>query len=294
LDVPLDQSVSAQAFRRDPEWLYGEGVGISRAPLVMIEFVLRSLRQNKLLHQLPLGVLYYQDEGRACEYSRDLIRKAAGRSKQVFVLRPGGSDDNIRVQRRGLRRFRFIVEGKMQRIGQSRKAPEILLWFNEKLGELSRLSSRKDRLAVSAVEVKTHTLPTQLPHRIEAVLTISYFQPETADRTEAAMKEILLKGNGPKRELKRISDRPSMRGGRHSQRLFKSLKTVADEWEIPLEQESSVIPTAGGLVPAEIPVICGIGPVARDLYTPNEAVNRSSIIQRTLLMAQYLVKETER
>jgi D-alanine-D-alanine ligase len=293
LDVPLDLKVPAQAFRRDPEWLYGEGVGISRAPLVMIEFVLRALRHNKLLHQVPLGVLYYQDEGRACRYSGELIRRAAARAKRVFVLRPGSLGDNIRIQRRGQRRFLFVVEGKMQRVGQARKAPEILLWFNEKLVELSRFSSRKDRLAVSAVDVKTDSFPMQLPHRIEAVLVVSYFQTETADRVEAAMKDILLKGNGPKRELKKISDRPPMRGGRHSQFLFKSLKAVADEWEISLAQESTVIPSVGGLVPAEIPVICGIGPVARDLYTPYEAVNRISIIQRTLLMAQYLVKEIE-
>jgi D-alanine-D-alanine ligase len=45
------------------------------------------------------------------------------------------------------------------------------------------------------------------------------------------------------------------------------------------------------LVPLEVPVICGIGPVARDLYTPREAVNRISLIQRTLLIAEFLAEE---
>ena len=55
IDIPLESGVPVQTFRREPEWLYGEGVGVSRAPLVMLEFALRSLRYNRLLHQLPIG-----------------------------------------------------------------------------------------------------------------------------------------------------------------------------------------------------------------------------------------------
>jgi D-alanine-D-alanine ligase len=83
IDVPLESDVQFQVFRRDPEWLYGEGIGTSRAPLVMIEFVLRALRYHRLLHQLPVGILYYLDEGRDCRYSADIIRAAASRARRV-------------------------------------------------------------------------------------------------------------------------------------------------------------------------------------------------------------------
>jgi D-alanine-D-alanine ligase len=43
-----------------------------------------------------------------------------------------------------------------------------------------------------------------------------------------------------------------------------------------------------GLVPSSRAVICGLGPVARDVDTPQEAVLRLSLMQRTLLLAQYL------
>jgi D-alanine-D-alanine ligase len=73
--------------------------------------------------------------------------------------------------------------------------------------------------------------------------------------------------------------------------LAESLAAVAKKWEIPLAKESSLLPSVGGLVPAQIPVVCGIGPVARDLYTPQESVNRISLIQRTLLIAEFLAKD---
>jgi D-alanine-D-alanine ligase len=51
------------------------------------------------------------------------------------------------------------------------------------------------------------------------------------------------------------------------------------------------LPSVAGLVPAGTAVVCGLGPVARDLYQPHEAVSRLSMLQRTLLLAEFLAKE---
>ncbi|NIR61697.1 MAG: hypothetical protein GWO02_20505, partial [Gammaproteobacteria bacterium] len=59
-------------FRKEPEWLYGEGIGSSRAPLVMLEFALRALRRARRLKRSRLGVLLYMDEGRDARYSAKL------------------------------------------------------------------------------------------------------------------------------------------------------------------------------------------------------------------------------
>ncbi|MEW5767264.1 MAG: ATP-grasp domain-containing protein [bacterium] len=291
IDVPLELNAPAYAFRLEPEWFYGEGIGISRAPLVMLEFSLRALRHSKLLHRLPIGVLYYLDEGRDCRYSADIIRTAASKAKQVFILRPGSPPDYIRVQRRGRRTYRLVAEGKPQRIGQPKKTTEVVLWFAEKLSLLRGLLSREERLALAAVDISTEAFPMRVPHRLKVMLVLSYFDPVRADDCEAKIREILGRPKGIRLELEKISDRPPMPGRRESLLLAKRLEAVAGEWNIPLNRQSSVMQSAGGLVPSEIPVICGIGPVARDLNTPHEAVNRGSIIQRTLLMTQFLARE---
>jgi hypothetical protein len=64
---------------------------------------------------------------------------------------------------------------------------------------------------------------------------------------------------------------------------------VAVQWEIPLNKETSLWPSVAGLVPPQVPVVCGLGPVARGLYTGQEAVSRISLVQRTLLLAAYLL-----
>jgi D-alanine-D-alanine ligase len=49
LDVPVETTMPPLGFRRDPEWIHGEGVGSSRAPLVCLEFALRALRSQRRL-----------------------------------------------------------------------------------------------------------------------------------------------------------------------------------------------------------------------------------------------------
>jgi len=292
LDVPLGREVPRQGFHRDPEWLYGEGIGLSRAPLVMVEFVLRGLKHIRRLRNLPLGVLYYTDEGHDCNYSAEIIRMSASRAKQVLVLRAGNPGNKIVTQRRGQRKYGLRVETYPRRIGKANKSPEVLHWVCAKIEKLAKLSSRKERIAVAASNIKTTSFPMLLPHRIVVTLLLSYPEQRLADAVEKQMRDILGKGEA-KWELEMLSNRLPMKLSRRNQKLARDLKEVADKWDIPLDQESSVWPTIAGLVPESTRVVCGLGPISKQLYTPQEAVQRISILQRTLLLAEFLVRQLD-
>jgi D-alanine-D-alanine ligase len=196
------------------------------------------------------------------------------------------------VKRRGQRKYNLTIEGKPQRIGQQRKSPEAILWFSGKIAELSSLSSKKERTTLSVTDIKTRSFPMLLPHQVTATLVLAYNDAKRADEIEEQIKK-LFKQTTFKCDLKTISDRPPMKERPNSLQLSKPLASVAQKWEIALSEESSVVPSVAGLVPDNIPVICGIGPVARDLYTPQEAVNRISLIQRTLLTAEFLAQDVK-
>jgi D-alanine-D-alanine ligase len=119
---------------------------------------------------------------------------------------------------------------------------------------------------------------------------LNYLDVHQANETEQKIREIL-KGSKLKISLGLISDRPPMKEKRSNNRLAEALKNVAKEWEIPWSKDSSLWPSVGGLVPAKTPVICGLGPAAKDLYTPKESVNRTSLIQSTLLIALFLAQK---
>lgn len=290
MDVPLGGDTPTQLFKRDPEWLSGEGIGASRAPLVSLLYALRSLRNLRLLQKASIGVLYYMDEGRDAIYSSDIIRRASEKAKQVIILRPGGPLNHFVTQRRGQKRYLLTIEGKPHRLGKSVQEPEVLIWSFAKFQELSSLTSKKDHIALSVMDIKTESFPMLTPHRVLSTLYLTYLDPKMADLTEEKLKKGI-SGGRFKTRIETLSNRPPMRERKINHRLSKALTAIADEWDIPLPHESSLWPSVGGLISSKIPVICGMGPATRNLYTPQESVNRTSLIQRTILISQFLLKE---
>ena len=154
---------------------------------------------------------------------------------------------------------------------------------------IAKLTSRGQRIAVGTTNVRTSSSPMLLPHRLTADVLLSYLDAKRADELEEAIREILGK-NTLKWRLELVSDRPAMKNRVANQRLAKVILNTAAEWEIDLRVDSSVWPSVGGLVTGSTGVVCGMGPVARHLYTPQEAVQRMSLIQRTLLLVQFILR----
>ena len=177
------------------------------------------------------------------------------------------------------------------RLGKTNRKPEVLGWAFDRLQRCASLSSRKDRIAVSTLELRTAHMPMLLPHQVTATLLVSYPDEKVADGIESRIREIL-NGKVVSWKLERISSRPPMKERRATDRLAKALETVAAKWDIPLKRESSVWPSVAGLVPASTGVVCGLGPAARNIYTPDESVDRVSLVQRTLLLAEFLGEQT--
>jgi len=290
LDIPRSPHQSRIPFSKDPGWFSGEGIGTSRAPLAMAEFAMRSLRNARKLNTTPLGILCYTDLGHDCRYSQETIRKAAEKARSVLVLWPGNPGDNLITQRRGQRKYLLGIEGRSLRLGQSTKSVEPLRWMLDRIGKVIKLSSSKDKLSISAVDIKTEASPMLLPYRIEVTILLSYLDHKVADRAEESIRETI-RGGGVKTALSLVSDRPPMRDRNRNRTLLNRLKDTAQKWQIPVDDETSLWPTVAGLVPPSVPVVCGVGPVARELNTYKESVSRVSIMQRTLLLAEFLLEE---
>jgi D-alanine-D-alanine ligase len=232
--------------------------------------------------------LLYADEGRQGRYSAPLIRAAAERAKEVFILRPGNVGDHVITQRRGQRRFRFQVVAEPIRLGRPSRRADALRWAWNKLEEIAQLTDRSRRISVSTIELRTERMPMHLPHRAMAIIAITYPSEEAAEALEKRIRAILGR-KGPKWELEFLTDQPPFLKRPASLELYRELSQVAENWQIPLHAESSVWPSVAGLLPEDKPVLCGLGPVARDLRTPQESLLRISLVQRTLLLSQFLV-----
>ena len=289
LDVPSEDSLPHTAFRREPEWLHGEGVGVSRAPLAQLEFALRAVRRCHALRKLPLGVFVHCDEGTHARQSGEALRHLSKEVREVLVLRPGLLEHHAVLQRRGHRIYELHAESRPGKPGRPDRTTPLMRWFLPKLESLSQLSRPKSRLTLSPVDVRTERLPMLLPHRAKSELLLTYPDQKAVDKIEVAMNSELGRG-GPRWKLREKADRPPMRRQDRDDGPAAGLAQVATRWDIPLAFESSSWPSIAGCVDASTSSVCGLGPVARDLGTPDEAVQRLSLIQRTLLLALYLLE----
>lgn len=292
LDVPTDANTAPPVFRREPEWLYGDGIATSRAPLAMIEYAIRGLRSVKLHRKIKLGVLCYHDEGMDARYSSKMIRQAVARARQVLVLRPGHMPDCIVSKRRGHRTYRFRAIGDALRPGRESKRPEVLRWLLQQIEKFSQMTKHGKRISVSILDIKSEKHPLHLPHRATATLLMTYPDMSLADELEEKLRAGVEK-RGPKWELRLISDRPAMRDNRKRAALKQRWIEIAEAMEMPVTAEGSVWPSVAGLVPDDVPCLCGISPIATDLGTPQEAVQRMSLLKRTLLLTRFLVGDVK-
>jgi hypothetical protein len=133
----------------------------------------------------------------------------------------------------------------------------------------------------------------RLPHRVRAVILLTYPEASEGDRLEAKVRATL-GTKGPRWELVLDSDRPPLKERIGGTRLFKALEAVAADHGLTLKRETSAWPSVAGLVPAKTAALCGVAPATRDRGTPSEAVQRISLIQRTLMLADYLARQLER
>ena len=291
LDTPAAGSALRQPFRRDPERLHGEAVG-QRAGLVSLEFTLRSLRNIRRLRRLPLGVVLCSDQSVGSPHSAEAVRAAAARAARVLVLEPSVSSNGIVLRRRGNRRYTLTVTGNPILPARTSRRQATARWTIEKLERIAQLTSRKRAVSVSILEVSTERHALHLPHRVTAGLLATYRDVEQIAELEKQIRQILGRG-GCRWELETDWDQPPLPETPAGMQLLAALSRAGESHGVQFERQTSSVASPAGLVDADTPCVCGVGPVAYDRGTPGENIERISLIERTVVLAEFLAQQLD-
>lgn len=288
IDVPGKRTGFPIPFRTEQEWLYGEGIASSRGGIVTMLSALGALKEQKLLSKKKVGVLFYSDEGRGMRYSSSIIEKASKQAAEVIVLQPGFTDGKVVDQRRGTKQFSIIVEGDPVRIGKETNITDVLSSFIQNAQKLDGFNNPRKKLSVAIQDVRSERYSVLKPHRVYATLSITYLDEKSAEETEKLIRE-LFKSNskGMRTHIEKLVERsPFIRKKNHE--LIQKLSDLSAIWNLPFGTESSLLSSAAGEVPKGKSVVCGFSPASKGLYMPEEALHRSELVQRSLLLALYL------
>lgn len=291
IDIPGDRSGFPIPYGKEQEWIYGEGIASSRGGLTVMLSVLSALKKKRILNKKKIGVFFYSDEGRGMRYSSHALQMAAKEAKQVVVLQSGFMDGKVVDQRRGSKNYNVIVEGDPLRVGKRSKQLDVLSYFIQKAEKLKERSNMDKKLTVAVQDVHSERYSVLLPHRVRATIYMTYLDESLAQEVEKKIKTIF-KSNiqGMRTYVVSVAVRPPLLR-KKTNTLIQQLSVISKERNIPFGTESSLLASASGEIPVDIPVVCGFGPASKGLYTPDEALHRGELIHRSLLLALYLLEQ---
>ncbi len=295
IDVPREVGTGYTIpFRRDPEWLFGEGIASSRAGVTCILQALNALESVEKLSSCKLGVFICADEGRGMRYSSKYLRKAAAEASSVLVMQPGFRSGKVVNQRRGFRKFKILVEGEVQRIGSRHTSLDLMTWFLIRAEMIPSLSCPEDRMTVAVQEIKSESYSVLLSHRVRATVYITFLDADLADRAEDLLRELFATTQEEEFNIsayvERLEERPPLNPSEGGEQIIERLRKISDNWHMPFGVEASLLPSAAGEVPQGVPVVCGFGPASRGMFTPYESIHRVELLQRVLLLSLFLLE----
>ncbi|OEF96675.1 ATP-grasp domain-containing protein [Desulfuribacillus alkaliarsenatis] len=291
IDIPIERRVYPVPFRKDPEWLHGEGIASSRAGIITVLYALSALKIIKKLKGKKIGVLAYSDEGRGMRYSNTYLQMAASNYEQVLVMNPGIYQGKVVDQRRGSRKYKVVIDGSSMRVG-SKVKKDVMSWFMERYDQISQLNRPEDKLSVAVLDIHSDRYSILLSHRLQANIYVNYLNSKHADLVEKRLKEIfVVQDKEIHSNLEKLEERAPLIRNRSTKKLIEQLKSISEEWQLPFGVDSSLLPSAAGVVPTKTPVLCGLAPASKDIYTPDEAIHRGELLQRLLLLTLYLLKD---
>ncbi|WP_212505746.1 hypothetical protein [Anaerotalea alkaliphila] len=226
-------------------------------------------------------------------YSSGLFHQAASKASRVVVLQPGFLGGRVVDQHRGSRKLSIVVEGSFQRTGAHTSTPDVMRWFLGRAEKVSALSREEERLTIAVQEVQSERYSMLLPHRVRATVHIAFLDGELADQAEARL-QALFTAEGPEEVkvfIQKLEERPPLNRSASTEAMTRRLQKISEEWGLPFGVDSGLLPTAAGEVPPGIPVVCGVSPASKDMFTPNECIHRGELLQRALLLALFLLEE---
>ncbi len=293
LVVPLDvQEYSDQAhrtYRREPEWLFGNGIATRSAAITCMFKCIETLHAMKQLHNKCIGIFAYTDEGKGMRYSGTDLKNISGISRKVFVLQPGNEGGKVMVQRRGLRKFSIIVERNPIRVGSKKAKYDAYEWFADRINTIEKLASEYDRLDVSVSNINLSSYSMMRPHQLEAIVYMSYLNNNNANLIEKKLKSMFAVSSRVfKTAISNVEVRPPMLKSPIQKETLTELERICLCYGIPFATDSSLLPSAAGDVAEGVPVICGMTPSGKNLYTPDECISRAELLQKILLLSFYL------
>ncbi len=268
---------------------YGPGVLDMKAGLVMVYYALATIRHLNLAPQKKITVFVNSAEEVGHASANEIIRKLARKSSLVLCLEPALPGGALKLERKGRLVVRVEVSGKAAHSGTPEKGVSAIEELLSQLQRIKKLGTGETTVNLGLVGGGEKA--NIVAGSAWAVFDIRFWRARDRERIVGILKELkpILKGARVKYTVQ--SSTPPMEKTKATGHLFDRAAEIAATLKMSLKAGK-----AGGGSDASlaagmgIATLDGLGPEGDDIHAEREHVLLSSLVERTALLTELLLK----
>ena len=277
-------TLASMPFRVADDRAYGPGAFDMKGGLAVLAAALAEVGPRRR----PLRVVLTADEEQGSATARELLRQAAGGASAAFVLEPPTPKGALKTARRGLRRFRLVVEGRASHTGTSAGAGASAIdELAHQVLRLRALSHAEPGISINVGVVSGGTRENVVADHAEARVIVRVAHADDARRLDAAFAGLTPVLDGTRLRIEEGVGRPPLERSPTSAALFAKAYEHGRALGLALREAASGGGSDGNLVGAlGVPVLDGLGAEGGGAHARGEHVRINSIPVRARLLAR--------
>ena len=279
-------TLASMPFRVEDGRAYGPGAFDMKAGLVVLAEALRETGPRRR----PLRVFLTADEERGSPTAREPLNEAARGAAAAFVLEPPTPGGALKTARKGLRRFRLVVEGRAAHAGTDfEHGASAIEELAHQVLRIKGLGDAARGISVNVGVVRGGRQDNVVPDHAEARIEIRVAHAGDSEHVDEALRALRPAVDGTRLRLEEEHGRPPLERSAGSAALFATAYRHGRALGLDLREARSGGGSDGNLVGAlGVPVLDGLGAEGGGAHARGEHVRLGSIPQRARLLARLL------
>ncbi len=298
LDTVYPEGVAAERpLRAEGNKLLGPGVGDMKGGLLVAMYAMRGLQLAGFENFQELSIFFGCDEEVGSPVGKKFYMPLVKKSDAVLVLEGARANGNIVSARKGTGEYTLRVKGHSAHAGvEPEKGANAILELAHQILALHNLNGIAPGVTVSAGIIGGGTRTNVVPDDAHVIVDVRAVDPEGARLAHDAIIQLAAQTHVPRTQIE-IHGRfgyPPMAKTPAIGLMADWAKELARELGFTIQDVSTGGASDANNVAQEgVPVLDGLGPVGGLDHSPDEYIERDSIIPRAQLLAGLIEKMCE-
>jgi glutamate carboxypeptidase len=281
-------------LRSEGSKLIGPGVGDMKGGLLVAMYALRGLQQAGFDPFRELSIFFGSDEEIGSPTGKLFYMPLVKKADAVLVLEGARANGNIVSARKGTGVYTLRVRGRSAHAGvEPEKGANAILELAHQIIALHNLNGIAPGVTVSAGIIGGGTRTNVVPDDAQVQVDVRAVDPEGARVAHDAILRLAAQTHSPRTqiEIEGHFEYPPMAKTPATALMAEWTKELARELGFTIEdQATGGASDANNVAAAGIPVLDGLGPIGGLDHSPDEYIDRDSIVPRTQLLAGLIEK----